>query len=399
MAKKSKAKSSRPKRAADGLYHVQPYIGRREDGSKVYKRFKGKDWDDLQVEIITYKKEWAAGLHREVEETQQQKEPTLIDAIEKYIETCRVMMTHDPKAYSPATIAGYTSCCNSISRHPAFESIAKAPISTITVPALQDAFNALAKAAPGEKKLSPKTIQNWFGVIKPAIDMYGPDIRLDKVRLAKNPSKKPIIFHESDIPQMLRIAREIDEDFYLYTLFITVLGLRQSESYALTWGDISAEPMISIDGGKRTLYGSVCVDKACVRDELGVYRVKNTKTEAGERCLSRPWSFFEQLYAVRPRGKDSERILRLKPNYLPSRWAKLKERIALPENMVMYDLRHYHATVMNYLRVGDDYIIHDMGHSNISITRKHYIEELDVHRQEINARVYQHTDNLLAQIN
>ena len=64
----------------------------------------------------------------------------------------------------------------------------------------------------------------------------------------------------------------------------------------------------------------------------------------------------------------------------------------------MYDLRHYHATVMDALNVSDSYIARDMGHSDISITRKHYIEELDTKRQEVNAAMYKHTDNLITLI-
>lgn len=399
MASKS-TKSKRPKRGADGMFHVQVYIGKYDDGTRFYKRFKDHDWANLQLEILTFKKEWEAGLRRqEVPEAKAPpKELTLLDAIDKYIDTCRAMMEQDPDAYSPSTIASYESYRRSIARYRQFEHIANAPISTVTVAGVQDALNGMARPKPGEKKLSPKTISNWFGIIKPAIDTYGPDIRLDKVKKAKNPSQAPLVFKEKSMPDVLKFAREIDDEFFLYALFITILGLRQSESYALTWGDLSAEPMVSIDGGEATLYGSVSIDKACVKDELGVYRMKRTKSAAGERFLSRPWSFFELVYSVKPRGGNNERIFSMKPNSLPYRWKQLKKMVDLPDKMVMYDLRHYHATVMDYLKASDEYITRDMGHTNINITRKHYIEELDVKKQEINAKVYRHTDNLLSML-
>ena len=399
MANKS-AKSKRPQRGADGLYHVQVYIGKHDDGTRFYKRFKGANWNDLQLEVLTFKKEWEAGLRREEAPVAKQppKELTLLDAIDKYIDTCRAMREQDPDAYSPATIASYESYRRSIGRYSQFAHIANAPIPTVTVAGVQDALNGMARPKQGEKKLSAKTVSNWYGLIKPAIDIYGPDIRLDKIKKAKNPSQPPLVFREKSMPDILRIAREIDDEFFLYVLFTAILGLRQSESYALTWGDLSAEPMFSINSGEKTLYGNVNVDKACVRDELGVYRTKKTKSAAGTRFLSRPWSFFELVYNVRPRGEDSERIFSLNPNCLPARWKKMKKMIDLPEEMVMYDLRHYHATVMDYLKASDEYITRDMGHTNINITRRHYIEELDVKQQEINAKVYQHTDNLLSLI-
>jgi len=399
----AKTKSKRPKRAADGLYHVRAYIGRREDGSRYYKRFENPDWNDLQIEIATFKKAFASGQIPE-EETRKQseepprKEPTLLDAIDMYIDTCRAMMEQNPKSYSPTTIASYASYRRSIGKYRQFAHIANAPVSTLTVAGIQEAINNMARPLPGEKKLSSKTIQNWFGVIKPAIDAYGPDIRLDKVKKAKNSTKKAIVFREKDIPQILRIAREIGDEFFLYILFTAILGMRQSESYALRWGDFSDKPLISIEDGTPKLFGTVNIDKACVKDELGVYREKGAKTEAGQRSLSRPWSFFEMLYSVKPRGKDDERIFSLQPNLLPYRWKKLKKKIVLPDTMVMYDLRHYHATVMDALGASPNYIAGDMGHSDVSITRKHYIEELDTKRQEINSAMYAHTDNLISLI-
>lgn len=396
MAKK-KSRSGKPQRAKDGLFHTQAYIGRRADGSKFYRRFKGPDWSALQIEIFTYKQEWAAGLHVDEDPTVQ-KELTLLDAIDKYIDTCRAMMEQDPKSYSPSTIAAYTSYRRSIARYRQFAHIANAPVSSLTVAGIQDAINGMARPMPGEKKLSAKTIQNWFGIIKPAVDAYGPDIRMDKIKRAKGQKKKPLVFRESSIPQILQIARGFGEDFFLYILFIAVLGTRPSESYALTWGDLSADPIPTISDGEIAMTGTINIDKARVRDDLGVYRVKGTKSEAGERGLSRPWSFFQKVYSVKPRGADDERIFSLKPNGLPYRWKKLKQKIDLPEKMVMYDLRHYHATVMDALNVSDSYIARDMGHSDISITRKHYIEELDTKRQEVNAAMYKHTDNLITLI-
>jgi hypothetical protein len=85
----------------------------------------------------------------------------------------------------------------------------------------------------------------------------------------------------------------------------------------------------------------------------------------------------------------------MRADAIPYRWKKLKEHVDLPEGMVMYDLRHYHATVMKACGAPDTYIASDMGHSDIATTHKHYFEALDVKKQEINAAVYDHTDTLL----
>ena len=154
--------------------------------------------------------------------------------------------------------------------------------------------------------------------------------------------------------------------------------------------------MISIVGGVPHYYGEINIHQACVRDEFSNYCQKGNKTEAGTRSLSRHWSFFEALHSVRPRGADDERIIRMKPNLAPYRWKLLKEDVELPEGMVMYDLRHYHASVMKACGAPDNYIASDMGHSDIAITNSYYVEEIEEKKQEINAAMYAKTEQLLS---
>lgn len=397
--KKQNKKPSRPERAADGLYHVQVYIGKYPNGKRFYRRFSGKDWKKLQSEIAIFKHEFSLGMHddliTEAHEPEKPKEMCLLDAIDKYIETCRVMQAQDPNAYSVGTIAGYQSVRNSIGKNEHFKECANKPISQLTIADLQDALNKVSLPDEKGNSLSAKTVRNWYGLIKPAVETYGPDIRMNKIKIAKRPSRKAKVIKTAAIPQVLRIAREIDTDFFLYVLFTAILGTRPSESYALTWGDISAEPMISIADGIAQEYGCIFIDKAAVRDEFGKYRLKGTKTESGTRSLTRHWSFFKTLYEAKPRGKDNERIFDMNPNCLPYRWKKLMEKADLPEGMVMYDLRHYHASAMVACGAEARYIADDMGHADISITQKHYVEEVFERRQEINSRMFTHTQNVL----
>ena len=389
---------AKPKKGNDGKYHKQAYIGVRPDGTRIYKRFSDVSWHNLMLQIAQYKSDYESGKLQEEEEQAKHPVLTLADAMENYIETCRTLHQQNPEEYSVATIAGYASVSKSIRKSEAFAQIINEPVAKLTVGELQAALNAASLPGKDGKRLSPKTLRNWWGLIKPAVDTYGaPDIRLDKVKIAKNKSEKPIVISNKSIPQMLKIALEIDPEFFLYIYFTAMLGTRPSESYAFTWGDVSAAPITSIADGTAKLYGTVNIDKASVRDEFGQYREKKTKSEAGTRTLSRPWSFFETLYSVKPRGKDNERIIDMNPNLLPYRWKKLKERVDLPENMVMYDLRHYHASAMAACGATDAYIASDMGHSDIAVTRKHYLEEIAETRQEINDKMYDHAETIILQ--
>ena len=389
------AKSNRPKKGTDGFYHKQAYIGKADDGSRIYKRFKAKTWDNLILQIAQYRSDFASGALKEALHKQnKQSEPvlTLAVAMENYIETCRIMSNSDDAEYSVATVASYASVCRSICAHPAFAPIIDIPIERVTVGNLQTALDNVIKS----KSVSAKTLRNWYGLIKPTLDKYGPDIRLDRIKIQRGKKRKQMVISEASISCVLSAARRIDEEFFLYVLFTSVLGTRPSESYALTWGDISAEKMVSIVGGAKHDYGEICIHKARVRDEYGRYQDKGNKTEAGTRNLSRHWSFFEALYSAKPRGKDDERIISMPPNCTPYRWKKLKEMVELPEGMVMYDLRHFHASVMKACGAPDNYIASDMGHSDIAITNAYYIEEIAEKKQEINAAMYLKTEQLLA---
>lgn len=385
-------KSRKPRRDKDGLYRVQKYIGKYPDGRRCYERFVGPNWDDILLDIATRRREFASGDNAPPKDKAEEPDLTLALALDKYIETCRIMSTGDDPEYSVATVAAYASIARSICKHPAFQSIIDLPIGKITVDSLQTALNNVAKG----KGVSIKTLRNWYGLIKPTIDKYAPDIRLDRINIRKGKKRKQMVIREASIPNVFSAARRIGEDFFLYVLFTAVLGTRPSESYALTWGDISAEKMISIVGGVPHYYGEINIHQACVRDEFSNYCQKGNKTEAGTRSLSRHWSFFETLYAVRPRGADDERIIRMKPNLAPYRWKLLKKDVELPEGMVMYDLRHYHASIMKACGAPDNYIASDMGHSDIAITNSYYVEEIAEKKQEINAAMYAKTEQLLS---
>jgi len=394
-------KSKRPKRGADGQYHVQKYIGRRADGSRYYKWFHNKDWNALILDVALEKKAFAAGQIPE-EETRRQteakpKEMTLGDAIDKYIDTCRVLTKG--KDFSHSTIPGYKSI-----REHAFQDIIDKPISQITVDDIQTSLDRRAtqvkKLKNGkEKTLSPKTIKNEYYLLKPVMDKYAPDLNLKTIKLAKRKKKKALILNNSDAPIILKAAYDLHPEFFLYTLLTMNTGMRPSEVYALRWGDISAEPEIALVDGKKVVYGQIDVHKAMVMNEDRVYEEKGTKTEAGERVLNHAWSLFQAIYSIKQRGEDDDRILEMTPRRQQYYWDLLRTNLGLPKERRFYDLRHYHCSVMVATGAPEDYIAADMGHSTIQMAHDVYVEIIGEKQQGIFAGVATHTDDLIAQFN
>lgn len=385
--KKQSKKPSRPERAADGLYHVQVYLGKYPDGKKCYRRFADEDWTNLQLTILVSKKEFAEG-KRLPEKHDAPKPMTLYEAMGKYIDTCRTLC-EDEGDYSYSTIPAYES----IRKH-AFKNVMQKPVDEITVDDIQTYLDTATNVKTGARK-SGKTLKNEFYLLKPVIEKYAPHIDLRKIKLAKKKKRRKMVMRMADAPSILKAAHEIHPEFFVYVLCTMVLGMRPSETFALTWGDISAEPQIALIDQQKYIYGTVSVSKAAVMNELRVYSVKGTKTEAGTRTLTHDWSFFETLYAAVPRGKNNERVLKMNPRQEQYYWNKLRTQMGMDEGMRFYDLRHYHCSVMVASGAPEDYIAADMGHSTINMAHDVYVELIEEKQQNININMAGYTSELM----
>lgn len=380
-----KKQNNKPQRGADGLFHVQAYIGKYPNGKKFYKRFSGKDWKRLQADIALYRADYAEG-RIEVEEPENPVF-TLDDAFTKYIDTCRALESEGD--YSCSTIPAYDSI-----RRNAFGNIMHKPVDQITIDDIQTYLDTAISQRTGKRK-SGKTLKNEFYLLKPVLEKYAPKIDLNKIKLAKRKKRRKMVMRMADAPIILKAAHDLHPEFFVYTLFTMVLGMRPSEIYALTWADISAEPQIGIIDGQKYTYGTVSVSKASVMNEFRKYETKGTKTEAGTRDLQNDWSLFETLYAAIPRGRDDERVLKMNTRQQQYYWERLRSQIDVDDTLRFYDLRHYHCSVMVASGAPEDYIAADMGHSTIQMAHDVYVELIEEKQQNINLSVCKYSADLM----
>lgn len=106
----------------------------------------------------------------------------------------------------------------------------------------------------------------------------------------------------------------------------------------------------------------------------GGYIEKTTKTESGIRSIPVSWSLVQSIIEVKKRGRDSERVLDLKPALVDRRWNRLRMALNLPENMRFYDLRHFYATLVAYSGASEEELASMMGHSTSSFSHAVYVE-------------------------
>lgn len=317
-----------------------------------------------------------AAIGLEEERAKARRGMTLAEALAAYIETCKA------QGYSPSTIREYTARSRN-----SFDKIAFKRLETLRPENIQAQLDARINAGK-----TPKTVRNDWFLLRSVLATYAPALDLRRVRIARKPKRAKITFREAWASDVLRFARETwgADDFYLYCLLTIFAGLRPSESYALTWADISPVPVIGIDGIRS---GTVSVHAAEVRG-LDGYARKAPKTASGIRLLSVPWSLIEEIHRAKPRA--SGRLIDAKPSVINWRWSRTRRELGLPETMRFYDLRHFYATAVAVSGATEDELAARMGHSTSAFSHAVYVELFEDRQTPVNAALFAASDAALS---
>lgn len=366
-----------------GKWRCQVYYGRDENGKRKYKSITGDTKRKAESAAALWIAEREKRLAEEKERLEREKVPTLSAAMDMYIDTCRA------QGYSPSTIPTYSK----IQRN-SFPTLIDKRIDEITAEDVQMAIDLRAADH------APKTVRCDLTFLRAVLRRYRPELRLDSIVVAKKRKKAKRVFYQSWAGTILQYCRNnMRLDFYIYTMFIISVGCRPSEVYSLTWGDLSIKPITKIGpDGKHYSVGSIQIDSASVMGEDGKYHEKDPKTDAGLRCPVVAWSFFEELYRVKKRGADAERIVTCKPGKCAKYWAQVRNALGLPDDMRFYDLRHFFATSAKSAGATDEELAAAMGHSTPVFTHDVYVEIFAEDQHRTSWRMADATDRLYASI-
>ena len=149
------------------------------------------------------------------------KNMTLSDCIDKYIQ--------DRPDLSPSTLRGYK-----VIKRNRFASVMNAPVKAVRD--WQAVYNEDAA------RLSPKTMQNTWALVKSACEHCGYALpRITPLRMHRNVNKG-FLSHD----EILRFVRESIGQKYRIAFLLDLHSLRLSEVLALTWSDA--------DLSKNTIY-------------------------------------------------------------------------------------------------------------------------------------------------
>ena len=274
---------------------------------------------------------------------------TLGHAIDQYIELKRPVL-------SPTTIHRYEQM-----RRDGFQDIMDLPIGRIDSNALQKAINREMLRCPKNKKgckISPKTIQNEYGLIASTLGRYCPDkvFRVDLPKKARRIRTLPL-------PEEIHEAVK-GTSLELPCLLAMWLSFSESEIRGLTKSK-------SIDGDYITVREVlVPVGHADVRKALA-------KEETRNRRHRMPPYIKDLIDKV-----DGDVIVPLTPSSILKGLKYHLDKAGLPE-MTFHDMRHINATLMATLKIPDKYAQERGGWKTDHVMKSVYMETFSEERKKV----------------
>lgn len=275
---------------------------------------------------------------------------TLSQAIRQYCEDKANIL-------SPATIRGYE-----ITRRNRFKDLMQMEIRKITRDDVKRAINQEAAL------VSPKTVANAYGVIRPVLKEYGVDVfGLELPKKAK--AKKEYL----QMDEFSRFFEAVDNSPYKLPILLALwLGLRRSEVLGLCWDCVDLD------------HGTIEIRRAYVPNKENKWELKDmTKNYSSNRVLSCP---PELLALFPPRGEDHERVC----PYHASTLDKALRRISAQSGLTytsLHGLRHTNAAAMLSAGVSTQYAQQRGGWAEERTMKQIYSYVFTADKQAADARI------------
>lgn len=243
---------------------------------------------------------------------------SLSDAIDKYIRM-------KEGALSPSTVRGYEA----VKKH-RFRDLMQKDVHGITKADVQAAVSREAQS------LSPKTVYNAYGLIRPVLKEYGVDVFGVKLPQRVKPHKKYL--QPEDVGKLIEAAK--GDPCEIEILIAVWLGMRRSEISGLCWDCVDFER--SALTVRRTMIPGKN-NKWVLRD--------GAKNESSQRTVPCPPYIMDKLNGIYTPGKEG-RVFKRTPETLRKRVHAVCKKAGITDTTV-HGLRHTNAAVMKSLGVDD----------------------------------------------
>ena len=296
---------------ASGNIRVQRrYTG--DDGKTHTKSFTAR----TRAEAEALAAEWQA--HR----SQVVDRVTVAGAVEKYIVMKKAVL-------SPNTVRGYVGYLNNY-----FDcKLGHTSLLDVTNLDIQLWVSDLSS-----RGLSPKSIQNIYGLLNSTLEMFMPDFYA-KATLPAPEEADSYCPSIKDVQAVL--ASSTHPEMRAVILLAAAGTMRRGEIAALTWDDIDFS------------HNTVMIRHAMAKNERGEWSVKAPKTKKSKRTVPMPTEVMEALKSI-DRRSDGH-VFSLTADQMTTQF-RLAVKRARVHPFRFHDLRHYSASQMHLSGIPDKYI-------------------------------------------
>lgn len=279
---------------------------------------------------------------------------------------------------SPTTLVSYKG----MNRRYIDPMIGHLQVQELNALAVQIWVNKLRESPSSGKPMSAATIKHTYHVLRGAMDkavQAGIILRSPCVgiQLPKGEKKKPVIYDETQIQQLLAFAKGTEMELIIDLELC--MGMRRGELLGLQWKDVDWEKnqihivrtRVVVDGKSiiklpKTASGTRTLDvPEILMKKLKAHKVKcmEQKIRVGSRLVE------DDFIIVHPDGKP------IYPEYVSQMFTKLQKRAGLPKCR-FHDLRHLCASIMVKQGVEVKVAQERLGHKDITTTMNIYAHVL-----------------------
>lgn len=243
---------------------------------------------------------------------------SLSSAIDEYIQM-------KEGALSPSTVRGYEI----VKKH-RFQSLMGKDVHRITKASVQEAVSQESKL------VSPKTVYNAYGLIRPVLKEYGVDVFGVKLPQRVKPNKRYL--QPEDVGKLIEAAK--GDPCEIEILIAVWLGMRRSEITGLCWDCVDFEA------------GTLTVRRTMIPDKENHWVLREgAKNESSQRTVPCPPYIMDKLRTIYKPGAEGL-VFKRNPEALRRRVHAVCKKAGITDTTV-HGLRHTNAAVMKSLGVDD----------------------------------------------
>lgn len=262
---------------------------------------------------------------------------SLSDAIDEYI-------SMKEGALSPSTVRGYET----VKKH-RFRGLMQKDVHSITKATVQAAVSQEAKL------VSPKTVYNAYGLIRPVLKEYGVDVFGVKLPQRIKPNKRYL--QPEDVGKLIEAAK--GDSCEIEILIAVWLGMRRSEIAGLCWDCVDFD------------HSALKVRRRMIPDKENKWvLIDGAKNESSQRTVSCPKYIMDKIHGIYAPGKEGL-VFNRTPETLRKRVHAVCKKAGIIDTTV-HGLRHTNAAVMKFLGVDDAHAMARCGWKTESTYKQTY---------------------------